>query len=360
MMAVCAIGFALASCVADEETLEPLNIGAPVARSHLAAMHSASVQCGALQSGRTCEALGWAVHHDTIAMECVCSLGIANEETAGRCRLASHQDAAHACHARHARQCSAFELEAGAASAISCRPTATRGGSHHAWSSTPCGDGKFFAVRPGAKMLEPDRATTCESASAERSVVCCADAAFPWAPAASATGAPFRELHPPRLQLPAPILEFHISEASERLGRPLFGVARFPPLPCSMEDCFDFSRCPSSRPFRVFVYPGVQLADRTSPFARMVEAVRNSPYATTDPAEACVFLSNVDINQLMPANTTLRSLLALFRDNAVIERFLNESSRVEDIGPRSMFAFYGLWQAHHNFSGHNCMGDNCK
>ena len=231
MMAVCAIGFALASCVADEETLEPLNIGAPVARSHLAAMHSASVQCGALQSGRTCEALGWAVHHDTIAMECVCSLGIANEETAGRCRLASHQDAAHACHARHARQCSAFEFEAGAASAISCRPTATRGGSHHAWSSTPCGDGKFFAVRPGAKMLEPDRATTCESASAERSVVCCADAAFPWAPAASATGAPFRELHPPRLQLPAPILEFHISEASERLGRPLFGVARFPPLP---------------------------------------------------------------------------------------------------------------------------------
>ena len=39
-------------------------------------------------------------------------------------------------------------------------------------SSTPCGDGKLSAVSPGAKMLEPSRATTCESASTERLAVC--------------------------------------------------------------------------------------------------------------------------------------------------------------------------------------------
>ena len=69
-MPTCVIGLALASSLADEETPEPRNIGAPVARSHLAAMHSAFVQYGAAQSGRTCEALGWVVHH-SIAIACV-------------------------------------------------------------------------------------------------------------------------------------------------------------------------------------------------------------------------------------------------------------------------------------------------
>ncbi|GBP45737.1 Exostosin-1 [Eumeta japonica] len=60
--------------------------------------------------------------------------------------------------------------------------------------------------------------------------------------------------------------------------------------PCRMETCFDFSRC-SSDP-KVYVYPTD--GPVSASYRKVLSAVRESRYATRDPAEACLLLPAVD------------------------------------------------------------------
>ncbi|KAF0297992.1 Exostosin-1 [Amphibalanus amphitrite] len=62
---------------------------------------------------------------------------------------------------------------------------------------------------------------------------------------------------------------------------------------CRMATCFDVSRC-AGRPFRVYVYPEDPGAPPGRTYRRLLDAVRESRLATTDPAEACLFVLALD------------------------------------------------------------------
>ena len=62
---------------------------------------------------------------------------------------------------------------------------------------------------------------------------------------------------------------------------------------CSMERCFDFSRC-SGRPFKVFVYPEDDNVLPSSSYNKIISAIRDSRFYTSDPAQACAFVLSLD------------------------------------------------------------------
>ncbi|XP_033727829.1 LOW QUALITY PROTEIN: exostosin-1a-like [Pecten maximus] len=59
---------------------------------------------------------------------------------------------------------------------------------------------------------------------------------------------------------------------------------------CRMESCFDMSRCRKS--FKVFLYPLEERVSET--YSKLVTAIQESRYYTTDPYEACVFVLSID------------------------------------------------------------------
>lgn len=61
--------------------------------------------------------------------------------------------------------------------------------------------------------------------------------------------------------------------------------------PCTMQACFDASRCKS---FRVYVYPNVEGQKMSLLYAKVLKAIRNSQYYTSDPTEACLFVPSLD------------------------------------------------------------------
>ena len=61
---------------------------------------------------------------------------------------------------------------------------------------------------------------------------------------------------------------------------------------CTMGACFDVSRCET---FKVFVYPETKGLSGHSPLHRKIlSAIRNSHYYTSDPTEACLFVPSYD------------------------------------------------------------------
>ena len=70
-------------------------------------------------------------------------------------------------------------------------------------------------------------------------------------------------------------------------------AAEAAPRRCRMATCFDVSRC-AGRPFRVYVYPEDRGAPPGRTYRRLLDAVRESRLATTDPAEACLFVLSLD------------------------------------------------------------------
>ncbi|KAL3700327.1 hypothetical protein R1sor_018349 [Riccia sorocarpa] len=62
--------------------------------------------------------------------------------------------------------------------------------------------------------------------------------------------------------------------------------ARFPL--CSMDACFNFSRCEDMDELKIFFY------DRPSPPVRFFEGINDTKYATNDPEQACLFFVFLD------------------------------------------------------------------
>ncbi|KAJ8270695.1 hypothetical protein GJAV_G00118140 [Gymnothorax javanicus] len=61
---------------------------------------------------------------------------------------------------------------------------------------------------------------------------------------------------------------------------------------CRMETCFDFSLCQSS--FKVYIYP-LQKGEKISEsYQKILAAIEESRFHTTDPAEACLFVLSID------------------------------------------------------------------
>lgn len=63
---------------------------------------------------------------------------------------------------------------------------------------------------------------------------------------------------------------------------------------CTMETCFDFSRCRGPQGFKVYVYPSQQNAQISPLYNQVLTVIRNSPYFTSDPEEACLFVPSMD------------------------------------------------------------------
>uniref|UniRef100_A0A182NVB9 Glycosyl transferase 64 domain-containing protein n=1 Tax=Anopheles dirus TaxID=7168 RepID=A0A182NVB9_9DIPT len=68
---------------------------------------------------------------------------------------------------------------------------------------------------------------------------------------------------------------------------------------CRMETCFDFSRC-SDTNFYVYVYPPEPLNSLGAPppisqnYQKIISAIQESRYYTTDPEQACLFVLGID------------------------------------------------------------------
>ena len=62
---------------------------------------------------------------------------------------------------------------------------------------------------------------------------------------------------------------------------------------CSMERCFDFSRC-SGRPFKVYVYPEDDNVLPSSSYNKIISAIKDSRFYTSDPNQACAFVLSLD------------------------------------------------------------------
>lgn len=64
------------------------------------------------------------------------------------------------------------------------------------------------------------------------------------------------------------------------------------PVRCTMESCFDKSRCEGE--FKIYVYP-IQRGEKLSPlYGKMMKVLRESRYNTDDPSKACLFIPSVD------------------------------------------------------------------
>ncbi|KAK2144201.1 hypothetical protein LSH36_777g02080 [Paralvinella palmiformis] len=82
--------------------------------------------------------------------------------------------------------------------------------------------------------------------------------------------------------------DVHISAQQRRkTARP---STKDPENDCRMETCFDFGRCRNG--FKVYVYP--TRSRISSKYEEILRAIRESPYITADPTEACILIPSVD------------------------------------------------------------------
>ncbi|KAF5288664.1 hypothetical protein FQR65_LT11977 [Abscondita terminalis] len=61
---------------------------------------------------------------------------------------------------------------------------------------------------------------------------------------------------------------------------------------CRMETCFDFSRC--NKEFRVYVYPPDDSLVPSRSYQKLLSALEESRYYTSDPTKACLFILSLD------------------------------------------------------------------
>ncbi|XP_018932433.1 exostosin-1-like [Cyprinus carpio] len=61
---------------------------------------------------------------------------------------------------------------------------------------------------------------------------------------------------------------------------------------CRMETCFDFQRC--ERGFKIYVYPSQKGEAPSESYQKILAAIEESRFYTTDPNEACLFVLSID------------------------------------------------------------------
>lgn len=63
---------------------------------------------------------------------------------------------------------------------------------------------------------------------------------------------------------------------------------------CTMGACFDIRRCSQLSEFRVYVYPSDERLKVSPLFEKILRVIKSSPYYTTNPNEACLFVPSFD------------------------------------------------------------------
>lgn len=87
--------------------------------------------------------------------------------------------------------------------------------------------------------------------------------------------------------------EYKLENVSSKLYRTNSGFSsRIDTKSCSMESCFDKTRCLHN--FKVYVYP-IQPGQKICPvFAKILKVLKESSFYTDDPKQACLLVPNVD------------------------------------------------------------------
>ena len=91
----------------------------------------------------------------------------------------------------------------------------------------------------------------------------------------------------------APLLHVR-SEKSEHENAGSISTATETRYNCTMKECFDFARCRRPSGFKIYVYPDKPDAQRSKLFEDILTVIRSSPYYTSDPEEACLFVPSTD------------------------------------------------------------------
>ena len=63
---------------------------------------------------------------------------------------------------------------------------------------------------------------------------------------------------------------------------------------CRMETCFNFTKCLTNRPFKVFVYPEDEHTVISSSYQKILDRIRQAGYFTDNPKEACLFVLSLN------------------------------------------------------------------
>ncbi len=64
---------------------------------------------------------------------------------------------------------------------------------------------------------------------------------------------------------------------------------------CTMGSCFNMSRCRGKHSFKVYIYPREDIHQLSPLFERILRVIRESPYHTTNPEKACLFIPSYDL-----------------------------------------------------------------
>lgn len=101
-------------------------------------------------------------------------------------------------------------------------------------------------------------------------------------------------------ELPAFIQHHNVDEPIDYLPGQLLAYSKLHSrkLPCRMENCFDFTKCYDD--FLVYVYPPEPLNSLGAAppsslnYQKIISAISESRYYTTDPEKACLFVLGID------------------------------------------------------------------
>ena len=63
---------------------------------------------------------------------------------------------------------------------------------------------------------------------------------------------------------------------------------------CTMQTCFNLSRCQDNRPFKVYVYPLDEHVPPSESYSKILNSLTESNYYTSNPDEACLFVLSLD------------------------------------------------------------------
>lgn len=66
---------------------------------------------------------------------------------------------------------------------------------------------------------------------------------------------------------------------------------------CTMSTCFDVTKCrvKGEHHFKVYVYPSPEGVKKSKLFDKILSTIRTSPFMTSDPHEACLFVPSIDV-----------------------------------------------------------------
>lgn len=101
---------------------------------------------------------------------------------------------------------------------------------------------------------------------------------------------------------------------------------------CRMSTCFNFTKCPPDKPFKVYVYPDQEHIAVSQNYAKILDRIRKASYYTENPQEACLFVLSIDTLDRDPRSNVdyVRNLQVIFK---IISHFMKKKTLVFSESP---------------------------